>query len=109
MLPRAYRLKIPATWNRQPDFQIKTELFKLIGKTNPEGKNCKIGFIISGKIGKATVRNRVRRLLSGCFYAKIDKLNPKLELILITYPNIAKASNEEISSNVDKILPKIRF
>lgn len=110
MLPRANRLKIPTIWSRRdPDFQLKTEFFKIIGKKNTEATSCKIGFIISGKVGKATVRNRVRRRLATLFYTKVGELNPKLELILIVYPTIAKATNEEISTSVNKVLPKLYF
>ena len=108
MLPRANRLKIPTTWSRtDPDFQLKTEFFKIIGKKNPGAKSCKIGFIISGKIGKATIRNRVRRRLATLFYTKVGELNPNLELVLIVYPNISRATNEEISISVHKVLPKL--
>ncbi len=108
MLPRANRLKIPTKWSRkEPDFQLKGEFFKIIGKKNDNAKNCKIGFIISGKVGKATIRNRIRRRLAAFFYDKLEKLDATVEVILIVYPNIAKATDEEISTSLNKVLPKL--
>ncbi len=110
MLPRANRLKIPTNWNRKnPDFQLKTEFLKILGKKNVGSKSAKIGFIISGKVGKATVRNRIRRRLASLFYTKIAEIEPSLELIVIVYPNIVQAKDEEISSIFNKILPKLRI
>ena len=110
MLPRANRLKIPTSWNRKnPDFQLKTEFFKIIGKKDIRGKSAKIGFIISGKVGKATVRNRLRRRLAALFYTRIADLDPTNELIVIVYPNIAQAKDEEISSSFNKVLPKLHI
>jgi len=110
MLPSSNRLKIPTNWSRKdPDIKLKTEFFKIIGKKNAAAKGCKIGFIISGKVGKATVRNRIRRVLANLFYPKIAEVNPNLELVLIAYPNISRATNEEISTSLNKVLPKLYF
>lgn len=110
MLPRANRLKIPTTWSREnPDFQLKTEFFKVLVKRKPETSSVKIGFIISGKVGKAIVRNRVRRRLASEFHRRLVELASDQELVLIAYPNIARASNEEISASLNKVLSKLHF
>ncbi len=110
MLPAAYRLKIPTSWGKSnPDFQIKTEYFKVIGKKVASIKTAKIGFIISGKVGKATVRNRIRRKISGLLQSNLQKLNSNKELIWVVYPSINQASNEEISTAVSKVLSKLDF
>lgn len=108
MLPLRNRLKLPTLWSKSnPDFQLRTDLFLLIAKEMKEDRPAKIGFIISGKVGKANVRNRLRRFLANYFYNKISSLKESLELIVIVHPTMAKATNEEINLNLNKILPKI--
>jgi len=108
MLPRINRLKLPTAWSKNnSDFQLRTDLFKVLVKNTDSNQPLKVGFIISGKVGKANVRNRLRRTLSAFFYSQLDKLALSKEIILIVYPNAAQASNEEISININKILPKI--
>jgi ribonuclease P protein component len=58
-------------------------------------------------VGKANVRNRLRRTLADLFYQQIDKLALSKEVIVIVYPTAATASHEELSTSIDKILPKI--
>lgn len=110
MLPHKNRLKLPALWSKtNPDFQVKTDLFKLVGKNYPSQEQVKIGFIISSKVGKAVVRNRLRRFLANFFYKRLVKIKGSQELVVIVFPAMAKASNEEINSNLNKILQKIYF
>ena len=110
MLPLKNRLKLPTPWGKtSPDYQIRTELFKVVGKTFKEDKPTKIGFIISSKVGKATERNRLRRLLAKFFYDKLTEVKSSQEVILIVFPIMAKASNEEINSNLNKVLQKIHI
>ena len=110
MLPHKNRLKLPAPWSKtNPDFQVKTDLFKLVGKNVPEGRSVRIGFIISSKVGKAAVRNRLRRELARFFYQELTKIKNSQELVVIVFPAMAKVSNEEIISNLNKVLQKIRF
>jgi ribonuclease P protein component len=108
MLPLRNRLKLPTHWSKtSPDFQLRTDLFKILGKEIKDDQPAKIGFIISGKVGKANVRNRLRRVLAKYFYGQLEKLKKSQELIMIVHPIMAQATNEEINLNLNKILPKI--
>ncbi len=110
MLPLRNRLKLPTRWSKtNPDFQLRTDLFKIVGKNFTEEKPAKIGFIISSKVGKATVRNRLRRLLSKFFYENLSKIKGSQEIILIAFPVMAKVNNEEINSSLNKVLQKIHI
>lgn len=108
MLPAKNRLKLPTTWQRNySDSQLRTPHFKALIKKVADGE-CKVGFVISSKVGKATDRNRIRRLLET--FLK-DALTSKmsLEIVLIIYPSANKASNEELSSSINQILSKIHL
>lgn len=108
MLPAKFRLKIneakSRTWRNKK--QVYTPLFKVIYRFRQEGKYPKIGFIISGKIGKATARNRVRRLLGEALRSKISRLPKNVEAIFISDAQAKDADYDTISSNVDKVLSR---
>ncbi len=109
MLPAVNRLKLPVPWNRSPDFQFRTEVFKLIAKQTTSQNQPKLGFIITTKVGKAAERNRLKREFSAILKEKLEGLKIGVEVVIILYPSVTKATNEEISSHFDKVLSKIPF
>lgn len=109
MLPVKNRLKLPTKWNRNyPDLQFRTPHFKMLVKKIAPPQECKLGFIISGKVGKATVRNRLRRLIEGFMRENLEK-PLGLDIVLIVYPSASKATNEEINVSCDQTLSKIHL
>ncbi|HSX58435.1 MAG TPA: ribonuclease P protein component [Candidatus Saccharimonadales bacterium] len=110
MLPSKLRLKLPPSWNRNyPDYKVNTTLFKLIAKKISAEGSCRVGFIISGKVGKAVLRNRLRRHLERLLQKELEEAKGSLEIIIILYPAAAKASNEEIRSSLNQALSKIHL
>lgn len=110
MLPSRFRLKLPPSWNRNyPDFKANTPLFKLVGKQVPNKKAPRIGFIISTKVGKAVIRNRIRRQLESILRASLEKSSSPVEVIIIVYPTCSQASYEELSASLNQVLPKIHL
>lgn len=108
MLPRKNRLKLPSPWSKtSPDFQVKTDLFKVVGKKSSSEHPVKIGFIISSKVGRAVVRNRLRRVLATRFYKDLNKIKNGQELVVVVFPAMGQASNEEINISLNKALQKI--
>jgi ribonuclease P protein component len=89
LLSKPYRLK------HQKDFKITYNKGKSVAGQyvvlyyleNGLGVN-KFGFSISKKIGKAVVRNRIRRILRECCRLHKDKLLPGYNLIFIARPKI---------------------
>jgi ribonuclease P protein component len=110
MLKAKNRLKLPASWKKEkPDYQIYSPLFKLIAKKVETNSFPKIGFIISGKVGKATVRNRLRRKIAEIIRTSLGEMDQRLEIIFLLSANSAKASDEELSTEINKALSKISF
>jgi len=106
MLPKKYRLNL----NRQRFFRGEVEysspFFKILKKSSSD-EGPKIGFIISGKVGKAVTRNKIRRLLSQSIINNIDRIQKNSLVILIAFPKISGISAERIEEEVSKGLAKI--
>lgn len=110
MLAKENRLKLPVRWSRtNPDFQIKTEIFKALVKRVEADRPTKIGILITSKLGKAHERNSARRALSELIQRQLVRFGNGKEVVIITYPNLKDANAEKISACLNQVLSKIPF
>ena len=106
MLPKNNRLNLTKERFTIGDAQFSERLLKLIVKKG-RSDGPKIGFIVSGKVGKATTRNRVRRTLSSVVEKNLDKVPRDSYLIFIAFPQAASVSREELVKSANKALSKV--
>jgi ribonuclease P protein component len=66
----------------------------------------RVGITVSGRVGKAVVRNRVRRRLREALRRRRNQLQPGLDVLLIARPASAAASWPELSQAVDTVLQR---
>lgn len=71
-----------------------------------KSKNFKIGYSVSKKVGKAVVRNKVKRRLKEAFNKISDNVLDNHFYILIPKPEIVNLSFNEICELVSKIFKK---
>ncbi|MCH7541570.1 ribonuclease P protein component [Patescibacteria group bacterium] len=112
MLPKEFRLKINEAKNERWGHKrnIYTPLFKVIYRFNKNSTGTpRIGFIVSGKVGGSIQRNRVRRVLSEAVWKRISEFPNQVEIIIISIQGVEKASHEEISDQLNKVLSKINI
>ncbi|GAB7388495.1 ribonuclease P protein component [Bacillaceae bacterium] len=64
-----------------------------------EGKEegFRAGISVSKKIGKAVVRNRVKRLVREAIRAKEDRIRPRVDFVVIARTPVADMDYEELS------------
>lgn len=109
MLPKEFRLKInqarTKAWVNKKEFY--TPVFKIVQRFANPHASPKIGFIVSGKTGKAAERNRARRLLCEAIRERLEKFPAGSEFLIIAGKRAAEADYEEISTFLDQVLPKI--
>jgi ribonuclease P protein component len=67
-------------------------------------ENVRVGITVSGRVGKAVTRNRVRRRLRELLRTRLPRLKSGQDLLLIARPSSAEASWEELGQAVDTLL-----
>lgn len=68
-----------------------------------------MGFSVSKKIGKAVVRNRVKRRLKEAFRQYIDEIKPNTLVIIIARAGIAEKDFAAVKQNLERILLKAKL
>lgn len=69
-----------------------------------DGDAIRVGFSVSKKVGKATVRNRVKRLMREGLRANLGQVKPGYDLIFSARPAAAKATFAEIRPTIVELL-----
>ena len=69
-------------------------------------KPCKVGFSVSNKIGKAVVRNKVKRRMREAFGQIISLIDRRYNYIFVAREGIQNADFDDIKTNIMNILKK---
>jgi len=73
------------------------------------GKNTKVGFSVSKKIGKATVRNLVKRRLRAIVRQLLPQFEKKAQIVFLARPEIVKLDYKKLQQVVVVSLQKANF
>ncbi len=108
MLPAASRLK------RRSDFarvygkgrSYATDLIVVYVLPNRE-EVTRIGFSVSGKLGKSTIRNRLKRLLREAARRLLSEILPGYDVVVVARQKAVNAELADISSAMRLLFAKL--
>ena len=105
-MQKKYRLKGRKVFNYilNKGKTLPTKTFVLV--YSPSKYSSKVGFIVSKKIGKAVVRNKIRRRLRESFRLLIPNVQNNINYIIIARPWIVDLNFNEITKNLKWALTK---
>ena len=70
----------------------------------------RLGFAVPKAVGSAVVRNRIKRQLREIWRARLDRLPPNADFVLVARPGLAEAAEAQgfdwLSERVDEVLSK---
>jgi len=103
---REQRLRTPAEFRRVRDASQRVwahPLLVLYVAPN-DLDQPRVGITVSSRVGKAVVRNRVRRRLRDAVRARLDHLADGTDLLVIARPSSATATWSELCAALDAVL-----
>lgn len=106
MLPKENRLNLARDFRRfkERGRSLDTPFFRF--NYLPASGIPRFGFVVTNKIGKATARNRSRRLLREVVKSRLEKM-PPIEAVFIGRSRLPEAKYEEVLASFDQVLSKI--
>jgi ribonuclease P protein component len=105
---REQRLRTPAEFRRVRDQAPRGwphPLLVLYAAPNELGRT-RVGITVSSRVGKAVVRNTVRRRLREALRKRLDRLAPGTDVLVIARPAAARAKWGELNAALDIILAR---
>lgn len=110
MLPQPHRLKRSAEVNRvqQQGRSWRHPLCILLSKQS-DVRVSRFAFVVSKRVGRAVVRNRVRRLLREAVRLHLDDIQPGWDCVWIARPQLSQASFAEVETAVLHLLARAKL
>ncbi len=70
------------------------------------GNGCRLGITVSAKVGKAVVRNRIRRLIRESYRLMEDRVSPGLDMVVVARSRAASADYRTVKAAMEKAFSK---
>jgi ribonuclease P protein component len=103
---REYRLRSPADFARVRDAskRVWTHPLLVLYVAANDLEHARFGITVSGRVGKAVVRNKVRRRVREALRARLDQLTVGVDLVVVARPRSAAATWAELNVALDHVL-----
>jgi len=110
MLPQPHRLTRSAdVTNVRRQGQSWRHPFCILITQRGEVEVSRFAFIASKRVGKAVVRNRVKRLLREAVRLHLDEIQPGWDCVWIARPQLSQASYAEVETAVLQLLRRAKL
>lgn len=86
---------------------VVTKFIVMYYKKNDLDEN-RIGISVSKKVGKAVVRNRVKRLIKEAFRLKADSIGQGYDIVFVARVRMNRATFKDTSREVNRVLKELR-
>ena len=104
-MKRKYRLR------RNSDFQRVRQVGKsyaspimVLAFLRNELEYSRFGFVVSKRLGKAVIRNKIKRRIREATRLKMSQIKPGFDIVLIARNRINQASYLEVSQSLEHLL-----
>lgn len=87
--------------------RCETPAFVIQASATPDATPPGVGFTVTRKIGKAVVRNRIRRRLRAAVVAESAAFRPSTDYVLVARPAALTAGFGELRSEIAGALPRL--
>ncbi len=67
---------------------------------------CRLGLTVSGKVGKAVVRNRIRRLIKESYRLMEERVSPGYDIVVVARSRAAFADYKAVRGSLEKAFQK---
>jgi ribonuclease P protein component len=106
MLPREHRLTDRRDFQRvfHHGQSFANRYLVIYYLKNRNSGTFRVGFSVSKKVGKAVVRNRVKRLLREAFRLQSGQIREPYDLVVIARPSAAELEFDRMMQNVQHLL-----
>jgi len=105
-MPVSYRLKKNRDFKRVYSYGKKVVGMYLVLNFYQRAGCNRVGFSVSKKIGKAVVRNRIKRLLREAYRLNCEKIIEGYDLVFVARPRIVGKSFVEVQHEMINLLRK---
>ncbi len=85
-----------------------TPTLVLYCRKNGLGYN-RLGLTVGAKVGKAVIRNRIRRRLRECYRLREDELKTGYDVVLVARGRAADARYQELSRHFGSLLKRLEL
>jgi ribonuclease P protein component len=105
MLPRDHRLTRSGDYARvRREGRSRAHPLLILAAAPNGGETTRVGLTVGKKIGSAVARNRVKRLLREAARARLVRIRPGYDVVLIGRPDTAGSGLEPVGAALEQLL-----